>query len=359
MIKDGKNDQDHNHNQLMKKICTGIYKICKSFFDAMRANHVDVYSAAAAYYLFISSVPFILALFAIVPFTPLTEDMVVNAVSYIFPSQFNDFTVSLIYEIYDNHFTILSIAAVTAIWSASRGLMSIRRGFDEIFHIMEPYNYVIIRLKSSIYTLLMILIMTAELIFGAFGQYILELLDRYFPDFPLSGKLGQFYTNLAFTIGAFVLLVLLYSFLPRKKQRVRSQLFGALVATFAMFGFSRLFSVFLGYFIESFSMYGSLATIVILLLWLYVNMYIMFMGAQLNSTFADKLHIRERADAHRKRIDGEILLRAIEEEKKRAQNTPPPEPDRPVNNLNNLKNIINFSNIIAKKETSQEEKYNE
>ncbi|HAV00641.1 MAG: YihY/virulence factor BrkB family protein [Lachnospiraceae bacterium] len=343
----------------MKKICINIYKICKSFFDAMRANHVDVYSASAAYYLFISSVPFILALFAIIPFTPLTEEMVVKAVSYIFPSQFNDFAVSLIYEIYDDHFTILSIAAITAIWSASRGLMSIRRGFDEIYHIMEPYNYVIIRLKSSIYTLLMILIMTAELIFGAFGQYILELLDRYFPDFPISGKLGQFYTNLAFTIGAFVLLVLLYSFLPRKKQRVRSQLFGALVATAAMFGFSKLFSVFLSYFMESFSMYGSLATVVILLLWLYVNMYIIFIGAQLNSIFADKLHIKERADVHKRRIDGDTLLKAIEEEKDRAMNPQPPQEDSSRSNLGNLKNIINFKSILEKKETSQEEKINE
>ena len=305
---------------MMKKTFKSIFKICISFFDSMRLNHVDVYSAAAAYYLFVSSVPFILALFAIIPFTPLTEEMVVNAVSYILPSQFNEFTVSLIYEIYNNHFTILSIAAVTAIWSASRGLMSIRRGLDEIFHIMEPYNYVIIRLKSSIYTLLVILIMTAELMFGAFGQSIMKLLDRYFPDNPLTTGIGQFYTNLIFSIGAFVLLVLLYSFLPRKKQKIRSQLFGALVATLTMMAFSKLFSVFLNLFIESFSMYGSLATIVILLLWLYANMYIMFMGAQLNSIFADRLHIRKRAAVHRSgnRIDEAAVLQAIEEERARA-----------------------------------------
>ena len=108
----GRAHGDRDHTQLMKKTFKSIFKICISFFDSMRLNHVDVYSAAAAYYLFVSSVPFILALFAIIPFTPLTEEMVVNAVSYILPSQFNEFTVSLIYEIYNNHFTILSIAAV-------------------------------------------------------------------------------------------------------------------------------------------------------------------------------------------------------------------------------------------------------
>ena len=126
-----------------------------------------------------------------------------------------------------------------------------------------------------------------------------------------------------------------------------------------MFGFSKLFSVFLNCFTESFSMYGSLATVVVLLLWLYVNMYIMFFGAQLNSIFADKLHIRERADAHVKRIDSDTVLKAIEEERERAKNPAPTEEDSTINNLENLKNIINFKNIQRRKETSQEEKYNE
>ncbi len=342
----------------MKKTIIRIYKICRGFFDRMRANHVDVYSASAAFYMFISLVPLILALFAIVPFTPLTEEMVIDAVEYILPRQFDDFAISLINEVYANRFTILSIAALTAIWSASRGLMSIRRGFDEIFHIMEPYNYVIIRLKSSGYTLFLILVLAAELIFGAFGQYILGLLTRFFPGLPVSGSIGKFYTNLIFILGAFILLVLLYSFLPRKKQKISTQIFGAAVSTLAMVGFSTLFSTFLNYFIDSFSMYGSLATVIILLLWLYVNMYIIFMGAQLNSIFADTLFLKRKLKEQRERsLKGEDFLKAIEEDRLRAEN--------PENNMKtavtkeNLKNIINFRKIIEKKENKENETHDE
>ena len=335
----------------MKKFIIRTYKIFKSFFDRMRANHVDVYSASAAFYLFISFVPFILALFAIVPFTPLTEDMVIESVEYILPRQFEDFAISLINEVYDNHFTILSIAAITALWSAARGLMSIRRGFDEIFHIMEPFNYVIIRLKSSGYTFMMVLVMVAELTFGAFGQYILKFIDRLVPGLPIASSIGNFYTNLIFVLGAFVLLVFLYCFLPRIKQRVRTQIFGAVFATVVMLGFSKLFSIFLNYFMDSFSMYGSLATIVILLLWLYVIMYIMFAGAQINSIFSDRIYFRKRAEqAERSRMDSAQVLAAIEEDKRRAEN-PTKVPKTAVGE--NFKNIINFKNILEKKEKKE------
>ncbi len=334
--------------EIMKKLCIRIYRICRSFFDRMRANHVDVYAASAAYYMFIASVPFILALFAVVPFTPLTEEMVINAVKRILPAQFDDFAFSLINEVYKDHFTILSISAAAAIWSASRGLMSIRRGLDEIFHIMEPYNYVIIRLKSSLYTLIMLLVLTIELIFGAFGQYILELIDRFVPGASIAGSLGQFYTNLIFILGALVLLVLLYCFLPRKKQKIRSQLFGAFAATAAMVVFSGLFTVFLNYFMDSFSIYGSLATVVVLLLWLYINMYILFMGAQLNSIFSDRIYFRKRINEQRERsrLDSDRVLEAIEADRERARVSQETE-WAPASE--SLKNIINFRKVLEKK----------
>ncbi|MCR4656890.1 MAG: YihY/virulence factor BrkB family protein [Lachnospiraceae bacterium] len=339
----------------MKKTAIGIYRVIKVFSDRLRANHVDVYSASAAYYLFISSVPMILALFAVVPFTPLTEEIVVKAVEHILPSRFDEFAVSMINETYENHFTILSISAIAAIWSAARGLMSIRRGFDEIFHIMEPYNYVIIRLKSAFYTLIMIIIMALELMFGAFGQSIIRLIDRYYPGLAITSSIGQFYTNLAFVVGAFIVLLLLYCFLPRKKQKIKSQLPGAVVATLAMSGFSMLFSLFLNYTMDSFSMYGSLATVVILLLWLYVNMYIMFVGAQINSVFADRLFFLRKIKGFKENVSDlevEAIIKAIEDDR----NRPPmsQEDGNAKDNEDRFMNIISFKKLYERREKNRE-----
>ncbi|MCR5789803.1 MAG: YihY/virulence factor BrkB family protein [Lachnospiraceae bacterium] len=275
----------------LKKLFFGIYKIGKTFATRMRANHVDVYAASAAFYMFICAVPFVLTLFSIVPFMPLTESDVTEAVMHILPEPFYDFALLLISETYNRHITILSVSAVAAVWSAARGLMSIRRGFDEIFHILEPYNYVLIRLKSMLYTFLMIIIMSVEIMFGAFGQSMFGFIERYFPNWGFSDALVQLYTNIAFIVGAFIMVMLLYCFLPHKKQKFRAELPGAVVATVGWVGFSKLFSLFLSFYTDSFSMYGSLATIVILLLWIYAMMYIMFIGAQINSEIADILYI--------------------------------------------------------------------
>ncbi|MBQ7562869.1 MAG: YihY/virulence factor BrkB family protein [Lachnospiraceae bacterium] len=277
----------------MKRAIIRIYKFFKSFFARLRANHVDVYAAAAAFYMFICAVPFILALFSIVPFTPLTEEMVLNGVGHLIPPEFKDFALSLTAEVYDNRATILSVSAVAAIWSAARFMMSLRKGLDEVFHIMEPYNYVIFRLKSMLYTIFVMIVMVVETMFGAFGQYILNFIDRFFPESPVSGSLGQLYTNLIFIVSAFILLVLLYSLVPHKKQKFRTQLVGAMVSTICWVGFSRVFSLYLNYAKITFSMYGSLATIILLMLWLLVDMYILFMGAQINSDMADHRYMKQ------------------------------------------------------------------
>ncbi len=271
-----------------------VMRALRQFSVKLRDNHVDVYSASAAYYMFICAVPLVLVLFSIMPFTPLTEENVINVVNVIFPGEISGHMTALITEVYSSQFTILSVSAVIAIWSASRALMSIRRGLDEIFHIMEPYNYVIIRLKSMVYTLLTIIIMSVEMMFGAFGQQVLDLIAEYFPEASFVEGFGFFYTNLAFTIGAFIIIMSFYCLLPRKKQNVKTQFLGAVISTLGCVGFSFLFSLFLNFVKDGFSMYGSLATIVILLVWLYVIMFLVFLGAQINSEIYDFKYLIRR-----------------------------------------------------------------
>lgn len=72
--------------------------------------------------------------------------------------------------------------------------------------------------------------------------------------------------------------------LPNKKLTFKSQIPGAAICAVAWYVFSFALSIYVDYF-NGFSMYGSLTTIALIMLWLYFCMYIMMMSAEVNVIF--------------------------------------------------------------------------
>ena len=100
-------------------------------------------------------------------------------------------------------------------------------------------------------------------------------------------------------------LLLIYKFLPNRKDLFRKQIPGAIFTAIGWLVISWVFSVYLDIFKGFSDMYGSLTTIVLIMLWLYFCMYCVLFGAQLNIymkdvlfTGADKKEVaEEKADA--------------------------------------------------------------
>ena len=93
-----------------------------------------------------------------------------------------------------------------------------------------------------------------------------------------------------FFLVLFVFFLGIYTFVPDKKLRLREQLPGALFSSLGWMGFSLAFSLYFSYAGGSnYSyMYGSLAAIVLLLLWLYFCICILFLGAEINYFYGKK-----------------------------------------------------------------------
>ena len=84
-------------------------------------------------------------------------------------------------------------------------------------------------------------------------------------------------------------LLLIYKFLPNRKDLFRKQIPGAIFTAIGWLVISWVFSVYLDIFKGFSDMYGSLTTIVLIMLWLYFCMYCVLFGAQLNIYMKDVL----------------------------------------------------------------------
>ena len=85
----------------------------------------------------------------------------------------------------------------------------------------------------------------------------------------------------------FVFTMMIYKFLPNHIVQLRIQLMGAAFSAVGWMIVSWIFSVYLDIFKGFSSMYGSLTTIVLIMLWLYFCMYILLLGGEVNMILRD------------------------------------------------------------------------
>ena len=271
----------------------------------IKDNHLDVYSAGTAFYLFISIIPFFIALFSLVPYTPMSRQDVLN-LSALLPSEFDILVQAVTAEAYVKNSARLWIALIIAIWSAARGIMYMTKGLNEIYDVSERRNYFILRMWASLYTMFIVAALVILLVMGVFGKKILQILSDHLPHLPgtLASWLGAIldFRILITLVCLFLLFVFLYTFLPNKKVLWLYQTPGAALCSVAWWLFTKLFSFVVGKF-GGFSMYGSMATAVASMLWLYCCMYILFVCAELNNHFARTIinRIKERKERKERR----------------------------------------------------------
>ena len=94
--------------------------------------------------------------------------------------------------------------------------------------------------------------------------------------------------------------MVIFTTLPNKKLQFRRQVPGAAICAIAWYVFSFALSIYVDYF-NGFSMYGSLTTIALIMLWLYFCMYIMMMSAEVNVIFNENFRKWLKRDKSRKK----------------------------------------------------------
>ena len=296
-----------------------LYKTIIGFTRRISRDNVSAYAAQSAYFILLSVIPFLLLLMTLIKYTPITKEEVSVVVLRIIPAEFQGLVRGIINEVYTRSLAVLPISAVTALWSAGKGLQALNRGLNIIYGIHETRNYVLTRLRSIFYTLLVLLSIILTMVLLVFGNSIQKALEEYIPVIArLTAMIISMRTAITLAVLAGVFL-LIYKFLPNRRSTFKSQFPGAMISSVAWALFSFGFSLYLDYFPGFSNMYGSLTTIVLVMLWMYFCMMILLVGAEINAYFEDRL--RRFHQAARERIHEEYLLltgNTEEDEEKKA-----------------------------------------
>lgn len=252
-------------------------------FDFLKPMNISIRGAYTSFFLILSLFPSLMILFCLLSYTSYGVEEVLALAAMVLPEPFLPLAQRLLNGAYDNASgTVLSLSIITALWSASRGMLGLIEGMNAVYGIEEKRNYFATRGISTLYTLLIVVVLVLTLVLHVFGTTILDYLRM--TTHPVLLFLMDL-IDLRFFLLFFVQTVFftaMYVVLPNRKNSVIKSLPGALFASVGWLTVSDLFSLYVEYFPRYANIFGSVYAAALAMLWLYFCISILFYGGALN-----------------------------------------------------------------------------
>lgn len=244
---------------------------------------VPLYASHACYFVVLSAFPLLVLVLSLIRFTGLDVQYLSNLVSGVLPAALRPMAEDLIVTTYyTSTGAVLSVSAVTALWSAGRGIFALMNGMNAAYEVKETRGHLHTRLLSMWYTFGFLAVLLLTLVLQVFGNTILNFLQT------MDGMLFKFLTEVV-DLRFFLLLVLqtglftaMYTVLPNRKNRLIASVPGALLSSIGWLIFSDIFSMYVEALSEFITVFGAVYAVALSMLWLYFCICILFYGAALN-----------------------------------------------------------------------------
>ncbi len=250
--------------------------------------NIPGYASQASFFVALSVFPALVLLMSLLRYTGLGAENLTELLHGVLPTALMPAAQRLIMNTYQSTTKmVVSVSAITALWSSSRGIHGIVTGLNNIYGVTESRGYVRTRLLSMLYTFIFLLVLVLTLVLHVFGTTILGLLP--FEESPLFSFL-EGVVDLRFFVLLFIQTALfcgMFMMLPNKRNRFADSFPGAVFASIGWLAFSDLFSIYVENFADLSLVYGSVYAVALSMLWLYCCMSIVFYGGALNHYLTD------------------------------------------------------------------------
>lgn len=274
-----------------------LWEVLKFFVEGIMKGGLATRSAAISFRIFLAFFPAIILLLSLIPLIPIPDfqKSLFDSIRTFFPGDtFSLFESTLDDLINKKHNTLLSLGFVLVIYYASSSINAILLGFSASYHLEEKGNPIVLRIASIVLIFVLGLIMTVAVTIIIFSSAAFDWLH----DHRVIGDRGYIpLLNFAKWIVSVALVYTVFSTLyyVGVGTRKRPWKFINVGATFATVFFviaSMAFAWFVNNFAQFNKLYGSLGTLMVLLIWLNFNCTILLLGFELNLSIkkARRLH---------------------------------------------------------------------
>lgn len=249
----------------------------------LKPMRISVHSAYTSFFLILSVFPASMILVGVLGYTSLEVEDLLSLVAQVVPEPLLPSVRKVLTDAFDSTSApLLSLSAVTAVWSASRGILGLKEGLNAVYGVKEQRSYLETRAIGMLYTVLFVTVLVLTLVLNVFGTTILDYLRMTTNPvllFLMDVIDFRFFLLLLLQTALFTAM---YAALPDRQMRLRENFPGAVVASLGWLIFSDLFSLYVEHFPRYANIFGSVYAAALTMLWLYCCVMIVFYGAAFN-----------------------------------------------------------------------------
>lgn len=261
-------------NELLRKLYQG--------FRWISEFRVGLYAAHACFFILLSLFPTLVLLLGLLRYTGLDAASLLSVLDGFFPEVLMPLVSRAVQNIYRNSSgTVISISALGALWSASRGIFGLVIGLNAIYGVKESRSAFRTRLVSVGYMFGFLALLLLTLILNVYSHTLMELISSKVNIAWLLNWPSELRFLLTFAL-QIILFTAMYAVFPNEKIKIRHALPGAAFSAVGWLVFSKLYSVYVVHFSSLAGIYDSLYSLALGMLWLYFCISIVFYGGVLN-----------------------------------------------------------------------------
>jgi membrane protein len=290
-----------------------LFDVIKFFKEQIRRVGLTERASAVSYNFIMSIPPSCLFLFTLIPQLPFVRKGQIkrqlhSIIRDIIPADtYNKGIITFVDSFFkEDHIALLSFGFVLLIFFASNGMMGLMRSFNKNYIGFEKRTGLNTRMVAIKLTVIIMGLILACLLLLIAQSAVLKWLG--IKNTMVLQAIGiarwLFITTLIFYAIGFI-----YKYAPAIKKRFRLFSPGAILATFLSILTTLSFSIFVNNFGKYNALYGSIGTIIVLMIIIYINSLVLLIGYELNvSIHSIKAMADEREKQHHN-INEDLILR--------------------------------------------------
>lgn len=265
-----------------------LFDVAVFFIKGLQKGYLTSRAAATSFNFFLAIFPAILFFFTIIPYLPIPHlyENIMSLLSEVLPQSTFDTIQDTVQDIINRkRGGLLSIGFLLTIYFSTNGISSLIVAFNQTYHAREVRGFFKIQLISILLVLLsslFIIIAIVLILAGTFGLNLLVKYELIQGDFIYySIQLLRWIIILSMI---FFMISFIYFLAPAKSQRFRFISAGSTLATLLSLVTVLGFDFYVNNFSRYNALYGSIGTLIVMLLWIYFNAIILLIGFELNAS---------------------------------------------------------------------------
>ena len=263
-----------------------IYDVGLYFIRGLKNGAINTRASAVAFNLFLALFPAIIFIFTLIPIIPVENfqvELLLLIESIVPESAYGAIQKTIEDIITIPHGGLLSVGFFLALLFSTNGIVSLIQGFNASVHVKDTRSWIELRGISLLLIIIISLLVTTAII-------LIMLTQTFFNLFVDNGFMDKDFTYYLVTSGKWIVIIALfyfaYSFLyylgPAKRSKYRFISAGSSLATFLSIIVTLGFGFFIDHFGRYNALYGSIGTLPVIMLMLFLNCVALIVGFELN-----------------------------------------------------------------------------